>query len=201
MNIKSVIKKILGYKKRTYSSVENFINSGNLIHGENCNLQGMTVSITHSRKDFVNIKIGNDCSLSCNILLQSENSQIIIGDGVFIGPGTTLFCYDKITFEDDIMVSWGCTFIDTNAHSLKSEERLSDVRDWLKGAKNKKWSVVKHSPILIKSKCWIGFNTIVAKAVCLEEGTVIGCGSVVIKSTERYSVYGGNPAEFIKKTS
>ena len=123
----------------------------------------------------------------------------MIGDGVFIGPDTTLFCYDKITFGNDIMVSWGCTFIDTNAHSLNAHERRDDVRDFIKGPQYKNWDNVKHSPVFIKDNCWVGFNSIITKGVTLEEGTIIGCGSVVTKNTEPYTVYGGNPAVYLKK--
>ena len=58
-----------------------------------------------------------------------------------------------------------------------------------------------HAGILIEDKTWIGFNSIITKGVTLKEGTIIACGSVVQKSTERYSIYGGNPATFIKKTT
>ena len=98
------------------------------------------------------------------------------------------------------MVSWDCTFIDTNAHSLKSEERKKDVRDWIKGPEYKDWSNVRHAPILIKSGSWIGFKSTILKGVLIERGTIIGAGSVVTKSTEAYSIYGGNPASLIGKS-
>jgi acetyltransferase-like isoleucine patch superfamily enzyme len=98
------------------------------------------------------------------------------------------------------MFSWGCTIIDTNAHSLNSGERLNDVIDWKKGWQYKNWSVVESKAILIKEKCWIGFNSIVMKGVTLEEGTIVAAGSVVTKTSEPYSMIGGNPARFIKKT-
>jgi acetyltransferase-like isoleucine patch superfamily enzyme len=201
MRIKRVIKRIAGIKNKTYSQVDNYSNSGNLIHGTNCNLDGLSISIAGATNGYPNIKIGNDCFLSGNIMLHSGTAQVTIGDGVFIGNGTTFFCYESITFENDIMVSWGCTFIDTNSHSLTSNERATDVRDWLKGPEYKNWDVVKHAPILIKSKCWIGFNTIVMEGVCLGEGSVIACGSVVTKSTQPFSINGGNPAAFIKTTT
>lgn len=201
MGVKRLLKRIFGREVKPYNCVESYKASGNLVHGTNCKLEGLNITIQNAKPNRVNITIGNDCCLSCNILLQSAESEIIIGDGVFIGPGTTLFCYERIVFENDIMVSWNCTFIDTNAHSLKSEERISDVRDWIKGPEFKNWNVVKHSPVLIKDKCWIGFNSIIMKGVTLGEATVIGSGSVVTKSTDPYTVHGGNPAVLIKKTT
>ena len=200
MGLKRIVRRLLGYQVKTNLPVDSYKQSGNLVHGTNCKLESLSISIQDAEKDFLNIQIGNDCYLACSIILNSPHAKIIIGDGVFIGPNTMLFCYENISFENDIMVSWGCTFIDTNSHSLNSSERSSDVRDWIKGPQYKNWNHVKHSPILIQNKCWIGFNSIISKGVSLGEGTVIASGSVVTKSTEAYSVYGGNPASFIKKT-
>ena len=90
--------------------------------------------------------------------------------------------------------------IDTNAHSVHSEDRKKDVSDWKKGPSNKDWSKVKHAKIKVEEKSWIGFNSIITKGVVLNEGTIIGCGSVVTESTEPFGVYAGNPAIFIKKS-
>ncbi len=202
MNILKVIaKKIVGLGGSTKSSVELYKASGNLAHGSNCKLENLQITIFNAAKGNVNIQVGNDCYISGSIDLLSPDAKVIIGDGVFIGPGTKIFCYDKVIFENDIMVSWGCTFIDTNAHSLNSAERLNDVRDWIKGPENKNWDVVKHAPVMVKSKSWIGFNSIITKGVTVEEGTVVASGSVLTKSSEPYSVYGGNPAVFLKKTN
>lgn len=200
--IKKLLKRLLAFtKKKQITHAELYASSGNLVHGKNCKLNELSISIVNAKQGNPNIQIGNDCSLACQIELYSPDAKVVIGDGVFIGAGTRIFCYDKVVFENDIMVSWGCTFIDTNAHSLHSEERKHDVRDWLKGPGSKNWDVVKHAPVTVKAKSWIGFNSIVTKGVTIEEGTVVACGSVVTKSTESYSVYGGNPAVFLKKTT
>jgi acetyltransferase-like isoleucine patch superfamily enzyme len=199
--LKEMARIFLGKKNIPSDPLTKLVLSGNLKFGNNCQLEGLRISVINPMNGHLNISIGNDCYLTCHIILNSPTSQVTIGDGVFIGPDTTLFCYEKIMFDNDIMVSWGCTFIDTNAHSLNSSERESDVRDWIKGPQYKNWSVVKSSPVHIKSKSWIGFNSIITKGVTLEEGTVVGCGSVITKSTNPYSVYAGNPATFVKRTN
>ncbi|MBV4357836.1 acyltransferase [Pinibacter aurantiacus] len=202
MTVKGIIKRLIGYKPKNVPVDKLAIlrESGNLVYGDNCKFEGFSVASVGYKKGYPNVKIGNNCYLCCNIMLQDDAAQVIIGDGTYIGPGTLIFCKEKITFDNDIMVSWDCTFIDTNAHSLHSKERASDVADSMKGPLHKNWAVVKNAPVHIKSKSWIGFNSIILKGVTLEEGTIIGAGSVVSKSTEDYGIYAGNPAVLVKKT-
>ncbi|MFM7710691.1 MAG: acyltransferase [Ferruginibacter sp.] len=196
--MRQLINKLLGRKKQP--DAVRYGLSGNLKTGSGCDLRRLSVHIADAEADYLNVTIGDDCMLSGNIVLYNNKARVSIGDGVFIGPDTTLFVTDHIRIEQDVMISWGCTLIDTNAHSLHSAERLTDVRDWKKGPPHKKWSVVESSPITIQRSSRIGFNSIITKGVTLAEGTVVGCGSVVTKSTEPFGVYAGNPAQFIKKT-
>ncbi|MHB9141572.1 MAG: LbetaH domain-containing protein [Paludibacter sp.] len=46
---------------------------------------------------------------------------------------------------------------------------------------------------------WIGTDAIILSGIKIAKGTIIAAGSVVIKSTEPYSIIGGNPALLIKK--
>lgn len=175
--------------------------NGNLIIGKDCLIEeSFNIHSNNFQKGNTNVTIGDDCHLMGTIELYNLNAQVKIGNRVFIGPNTKLFCRESITIEDDTMISWGCTLIDTNAHSLKAIERKNDVVNWKKGHEYKDWNVVSSKPIIVRSKSWIGFNTIITKGVTIEEGTVIGSGSVVTKSTKKFTVVGGNPAAFIKDT-
>ena len=54
-------------------------------------------------------------------------------------------------------------------------------------------------PIEIGNGVWIATASTVLPGVKLSDMTVVGAGSVVVKSTDENDVVGGNPAKFIKK--
>lgn len=58
---------------------------------------------------------------------------------------------------------------------------------------------ISKGDIIIEDDVWIGRSSIVLSGVTLARGTIVAAGSVVVKSTEPYSIVGGNPAILIKK--
>lgn len=119
-----------------------------------------------------------------------------IGNNSFVG-NSVLICADSIQIGDDVLVSWGCTIIDNDLHSLTWAERALDVREWRQGRKS--WDDVTIAPIKIHDKAWIGFNAIILKGVSIGEGAVVGCGSVVTKDVPAYTVAAGNPARVLRE--
>lgn len=53
--------------------------------------------------------------------------------------------------------------------------------------------------IHIGNQAWICANAFVGPGVVIGEGSIVGAGSVLMKDTEPWGVYAGNPAKFIKK--
>jgi acetyltransferase-like isoleucine patch superfamily enzyme len=63
----------------------------------------------------------------------------------------------------------------------------------------KKESVIS-APLKIHENCWLGANAIVLPGVTLLKGTIVGAGSVVVKSFDRGNItVAGNPARVIKE--
>ena len=52
---------------------------------------------------------------------------------------------------------------------------------------------------VIGNDVWIGQDVTIMPGVIIGDGAVIAANSTVVKSVEPYSIYGGNPAKFIKK--
>jgi acetyltransferase-like isoleucine patch superfamily enzyme len=59
-------------------------------------------------------------------------------------------------------------------------------------------SVSTRLPIEVKRGAWIGLGAIILPGVTIEEGCVIGAGSVVTHSTEPNGLYAGSPAKRIR---
>jgi maltose O-acetyltransferase len=56
-------------------------------------------------------------------------------------------------------------------------------------------------PTIIGDDVWIGANAVIMGGVSLATGCVIGAGAIVTKPTDRFGVYVGNPARFIRYRS
>lgn len=54
-------------------------------------------------------------------------------------------------------------------------------------------------PIIIKQDVWVCADAFIGPGVIINEGCVIGARCVILKSTEAWSVYTGNPSVMIKK--
>lgn len=185
--------------KRT-SYIDYLIKNGNLKVGTNCKIDSLKIISYKAKPANINIEIGNDCNLNCTIVLYNENAHINIGNRVFVGPDTQLIALEEIAIEDDVMISWGCTLMDNDSHSVISTERENDVIDFNKGLEFKNWDVVLRKKIRVERKSWIGFNCIILKGVEILEGSVVASGSVVTKTFRSFSIIGGNPARFIRET-
>ena len=171
--------------------------------GKNSVLKDLKIITRQDGKD-IKLYVGNNCIINGQYIFEKESGTITIGNRTFIGGGQFI-CIDKMEIGSDVLISWGCTFIDNDAHSLNWDYRRNDVLDWKKGIEENKlgayknWTDIKHAPIVIKDKAWIGFNCIIMKGVTIGEGAIIGAGSVVRKDVPDYSVAFGNPAIVVKK--
>ena len=143
------------------------------------------------------IDVGNNSLVEGGIFFDREQASVKIGDRSFIGGASALVCAGGIIVGDDVLISWGCTIIDHNSHSIVWSERRGDVIKWARGEKD--WSKVPVDKVVIENKVWVGFNSIILKGLTVGEGAIIGAGSVVTKDVAPYTIVAGNPARFIRE--
>jgi acetyltransferase-like isoleucine patch superfamily enzyme len=173
--------------------------------GENVLVEHLQIQVRDHVIPQVLLTVGSDSIVSGNFVFENGAGKIKIGERSFVGGGSFI-CIEGIEIGNDVMISWGCTLMDNNAHSLVSFERKNDVSDWKKGLEEnrvgfyKDWSNVRKGKITIMDKAWIGFNCIVLKGVTVGKGAVVAAGSVVTKDVPDFAVVAGNPAAIIKYT-
>ena len=60
-------------------------------------------------------------------------------------------------------------------------------------------NMIRRTKLIIGNDVWIGFNAIILPSVSrIEDGAVIGAGSVVTKDVPHFAIVAGNPAKIIK---
>jgi len=71
-----------------------------------------------------------------------------------------------------------------------------------KNIMNKHFSSLPYQPYkrtIIKNDVWIGSNCLIKAGIIIDNGAIIGMGSVVTKNIGAYEIWAGNPAKMIRK--
>lgn len=109
-----------------------------------------------------------------------------IGKDVFINIKCFLDGNAPITIGEGVHIGPYSKFL-TGAHSINPGVMRRQGQ-----------SININLPIEVKKGAWIGLGTIILPGITIEEGCVIGAGSVVTRSTQPNGLYVGNPAKRIK---
>ena len=194
-----ILNKLLGVSKR-YTEVLKVDSSTRFFPNFKISINRLT------GKQSQKIIIGEKCLLGVQIILETPDAKVSIGNRVYIG-NSTIIAKSSVSFGNDILVASGVTFYDHDSHSLDSVLRDEDIKqaytDYIneKGnyLKNKNWNVVNSKPIIIHDHTWIGIESIILKGVTIGEGAIVGARSVVTKDVPPYTIVAGNPAKVVKQ--
>lgn len=148
------------------------------------------------RHPAAHVQVGSDCLIAGTLIVETEKSLINIGDNVFIGGGTIIDCVDRVSIENDVLISYQVLIMDSDNHSIRASERIEDLKRWR--AEEYDWSNVNRASITIRSKAWIGARAIITKGVEIGEGAIVASGAVLTKDVPPYSIAAGNPAKIIR---
>ena len=124
---------------------------------------------------FPDAKIGDNCNICANVLIENEVS---VGNNVTVKSGVQL--WDGITVEDDVFIGPNATF----------------TNDFFPRSKNPDW---KLSKTVVKKGASIGANATILCGITIGEKAMIGAGSVVTKDVPDGELWVGNPAHFVRK--
>ena len=112
--------------------------------------------------------------------------KIEFSNNVFVEEGAHFSCREGLKIGNYVMIGPNITII---GGDHKFEETDQPMWSYSKGIDN---------TIVIEDDVWIGANVTLLKNAHISKGCVIGACSVVVKKTEPYGVYVGNPARLIK---
>lgn len=134
----------------------------------------------------IDYSIDNTCCSKINVL---DNAILTIGK--YSGmTNTVIQCHEKIEIGDYVNIGAGCMIMDSNFHSTNWKDRLDRKKD-IENHKN--------APIKIGDVVFIGAKSIICKGVTIGDHSIIAAGSVVTKDIPANEIWGGVPAQFIKK--
>jgi len=115
-----------------------------------------------------------------------KKSTIVIGNSVVLN-GTRFGCKKRIEIGDNCILA-DCRIIDTDFHSIVPEKRNDPDK-------------IRVLPVKIGKNVWIAMDCAILPGVTIGDNTTITAKSVVINDIPENTVYGGNPAVFIKNAT
>lgn len=155
------------------------------------------------------VKIGEGSHIFARLSLINQDAEIVIGRNCQIGS-SDLISSKKISIGDDVIMSWGCTLLDSDNHSIFWRHRKDDVAIARKShfatkgdriTQGHDWEHVDRIPIEIGNKAYIGMNSVILKGVIIGEECVIGANTVVRKSLPAKTISIGNPSIIVGKVT
>jgi acetyltransferase-like isoleucine patch superfamily enzyme len=170
---------------------------------------GRNVTFRHPGK----IRIGDNVVIDDNCMIDakgSSNRGITIGNGVFIGRNSTLYCKNgNIELHDNVNIGVNCTLASTHKLVVGQNTRIAGYAYLISGGD---WDYdnptvkmidqlapVSKGPLVIASDCWLGARVTVLDGARIGEGSVIGAGSVVSTAIPQSCLALGTPARVVKQ--
>ncbi|WP_313386850.1 WcaF family extracellular polysaccharide biosynthesis acetyltransferase [Chishuiella sp.] len=125
-------------------------------------------------------KIGNRVTIK-----QSVNIKypwlLEIGNDVWIGENVWIDNLAKVTIENNVCISQGAMLLCGNHDYKKSSFDL----------------II--GEIKLEEGSWVGAKSVVCPKVTLKSHSILAVNSVANKDLEQFSIYQGNPAQYIRK--
>jgi acetyltransferase-like isoleucine patch superfamily enzyme len=124
-------------------------------------------------------------STYCYLEARKKNSFILIKEGTWINNN---FCaiseHTSITIGNNCLIGTNVEMLDSDFHGLAQNDRTSKPE--------------RAKAVIIEKNVFIGNNSKILKGVTIGYCSVIANNSVVTKNVLPLTIFGGNPAKFIK---
>lgn len=129
-------------------------------------------------------RVGKNVNIEKKVMFDYKN-QIEIGDNSGIGENNIIGPYT--TIGNDVMMGKNISIYPRN-HNMDNINIPLRLQGY-----------TEYTHIVIKNNVWIGSNvSILSKVKIIEEGAVIGTGTILTKNVDKNAVVAGNPCRLIK---
>jgi len=128
-------------------------------------------------------KIGDNVCIQPDVYLLNV-SDLEIGCNVSIHPLTYIDAKGGVSIGDNVSIAEGTSIISFDHGYADNNVPM-------------KYQKIIKKPITICNDVWLGAKSTILGDVTIAEGSIVGAGAVVTKSTHAYSIVGGVPAKQI----
>lgn len=143
------------------------------------------------------LQIEGYCNIRGQISVQGSG-QFRIGTHSFLGPGSRIWCRNKVVIGSHVLISHLVDIHDSDSHSLFWEDRHNETIDLFEKGMDIDRAGVKSGPITIGDDAWIGLKSTILAGVSIGRGAVVAAGSVVTRDVPPFCLVAGNPARVIR---
>lgn len=133
------------------------------------------------------VMIGNNLLIYPGVMFYGQG-DIVVGDNVSIGNNTILYASEGacggVTIGNNVMIAANCYIIDCD-HGMEPGIEMYEQP-----------TVVER--VVIGNDVWLGADVKILKGTVIEDGAVVGAGSVVKGLVKKNTIVAGSPAKFIR---
>ncbi|MCW5905670.1 MAG: acyltransferase [Chitinophagaceae bacterium] len=130
--------------------------------------------------------IGNNVIFYDNCILEIHpTATLYIGNNCTFSYGVVFSAFQEIIIGNDVMIG--------EYSSIRDTTHQYNIRD-----KSMVFGNDTSIPIKIGNNVWIGRGCLIMPGTIIEDGVVVAANSLVKGTLKANSIYGGNPAKFIK---
>ncbi|MEJ1242488.1 acyltransferase [Chryseolinea sp. T2] len=135
------------------------------------------------------VSVGKRTVIECTGNLKHLGKGMIVGNNVGLGMDSYYGCPGGISIGDDTIIG---NYVSFHAENHNYKDPSIPIR--LQG--------VNHQGIVIGRNCWIGAKATILDGAVVEDGCIIAANCLLPRGRYKAnSIYGGNPAKFIKERS
>lgn len=166
-------------------------------------LFGRHVTLRHPTK----IRLGDKVVLDDRSTLDakgSDNVGITLGNGVFVGRNSTVYCKNgNVRIRDRASVSANCIVFSSNDLEIGPGTMIGSFSYLLSGGEYdyaspvpycEQSGTVTRGPLRVGADCWLGAHVTVLDAASIGDGSVVAAGAVVVSPVPPHSLAMGVPA-------